>query len=149
MNFRDFDFTCCIYWVQVHGLPLQFINKDNAMKISGLFKEVIRCEHSSQKNVLGMKFMRMQVEVDISRPLPTGFFPKFEEGISWIQFRYERLEDLYYKCGVLGHLKRNCPDPLPRLSEEEGHEFGSWLRAEDGTFTVVSKGNFLQRVENS
>ncbi|KAH7542635.1 hypothetical protein FEM48_Zijuj02G0095000 [Ziziphus jujuba var. spinosa] len=53
MTLRDFEFNSSTFWVQIHGLPIQFMNKENAKKIGGLFKEVINCEDTSRKNVLG------------------------------------------------------------------------------------------------
>ncbi|KAH7510810.1 hypothetical protein FEM48_ZijujUnG0085900 [Ziziphus jujuba var. spinosa] len=50
---QDIDFNCSLFWVQIHGLPLQYMTRENAMKIGGLFKEVLQCEHSSRTNIIG------------------------------------------------------------------------------------------------
>ncbi|KAH7522393.1 hypothetical protein FEM48_Zijuj07G0133500 [Ziziphus jujuba var. spinosa] len=50
---RDIDFNRSLFWVQIHGLPLQYMTRENAMKIGGLFKEVLQCEHSSRTNIIG------------------------------------------------------------------------------------------------
>ncbi|XP_060673266.1 uncharacterized protein LOC132803771 [Ziziphus jujuba] len=47
MSVQDFDFSSSTFWVQIHGLPLQYLNKDNAIKIGGLFKDILNCEGSS------------------------------------------------------------------------------------------------------
>lgn len=96
MNLKDFNFSCATFQVQIHGLPLQFINKENALKIGSLFKGVVSCQDSSKSSVLGMKFMRIQVEVDIIKPIPTACFQQCEKGKFWIQLCYERLGDLCY-----------------------------------------------------
>ncbi|KAH7510799.1 hypothetical protein FEM48_ZijujUnG0086600 [Ziziphus jujuba var. spinosa] len=57
MALRDFDFSYSTFWVQIHGLPLQFMYKDNAIKIGSLFEEVIRCEDSLRKSILGSKYI--------------------------------------------------------------------------------------------
>ncbi|KAH7520457.1 hypothetical protein FEM48_Zijuj08G0145900 [Ziziphus jujuba var. spinosa] len=148
MSLRDFDFSSSTFWVQIHGLPLQFLNKENACKIGVLLKEVIRCEDSSRKNLLGLKYLRIQVEVHISKPLLTGFFQKIGSNRTWIQFCYERRRDFCYKCGVIGHLKNSCKSSTNNLSQTEGDEYGVWLRAEEGAFSVVSSGSHLRRIEN-
>jgi hypothetical protein len=45
-----------------------------------------------------------------------------------ILFTYEHLPDFCYICGVIGHNDRGCPN---KQNLGVGHEFGSWLRAED------------------
>lgn len=74
MLVRDFDVTYSRFWIQIHGLPLQFMNEENAIKIGGLFNKVLSCNKTTRKSIQGMKFMRIQVELDSTRPLPTGFF---------------------------------------------------------------------------
>ncbi|KAH7515445.1 hypothetical protein FEM48_Zijuj10G0027000 [Ziziphus jujuba var. spinosa] len=39
--------------VQIHGLPLKFMTKDNVIKIGNLFKAVLQCESSSRTNIIG------------------------------------------------------------------------------------------------
>ncbi|KAH7529009.1 hypothetical protein FEM48_Zijuj05G0138200 [Ziziphus jujuba var. spinosa] len=73
LTFDDLNFNLSTFWVQIHGLPLQFLTKENAMKIEGLFHKVLNCECTSRTNLIGLKYMRIQVEVDISEPLPIGF----------------------------------------------------------------------------
>lgn len=58
---------------------------------------------------MGMSFMRLQMEVDVTKPIPTGFFQMIRKGKLWIQFCYETLGDLCYNCGLLRHLKNSCP----------------------------------------
>ncbi|KAH7511779.1 hypothetical protein FEM48_Zijuj12G0018900 [Ziziphus jujuba var. spinosa] len=69
---------------RIHGLLLQFMNKDNAIKIGSLFKEVIRYEDSLRKSILGSKYLRIQ---------------------------------------------------------KDGDEYGVWLLAEDGAFSVIHEGD--------
>ncbi|KAH7532587.1 hypothetical protein FEM48_Zijuj04G0037200 [Ziziphus jujuba var. spinosa] len=48
MLIRDFDFSHSTFWIQIRGLPLQYMSKENGLKIGGLFKEVLKC-HLKQK----------------------------------------------------------------------------------------------------
>ncbi|KAH7514602.1 hypothetical protein FEM48_Zijuj11G0106800 [Ziziphus jujuba var. spinosa] len=76
MSVRDFHFTFSTFWVQIHGLPLQFLNKENILKIWGLFKDVLCCDGAFKKSLLGMKFLRIQVEVDLTKLLLIGHLQK-------------------------------------------------------------------------
>ncbi|KAH7524654.1 hypothetical protein FEM48_Zijuj06G0142500 [Ziziphus jujuba var. spinosa] len=104
---------CCLVGkVQIHGLPLQFMTKDNVLKIGSLFEAVLSCELTSRTHLVGTKYMRIQVELDIRKPIPAGFFQRMVNGTVWIQFAYERMVDFCYNCGIIGHDKTSCKLPL-------------------------------------
>ncbi|KAH7516188.1 hypothetical protein FEM48_Zijuj10G0108900 [Ziziphus jujuba var. spinosa] len=120
MSLRDFNFSHITFWVQIHGLSLQFMNRENAFKIGGLFEKnhIIKCEDTSRKSLKGLSFLRIQVEVNILKPLPTG------------------------------HLKNSCKKIGNTSSNVDGKEYGVWLRAEDKAFLVFKEGNHLRKIEN-
>lgn len=76
MSLQDFDFSHSTFWIQIHGLPLKFMTKSNALKIGSFFKEVVSYEDTLRKSGLGMTFMRIQAEVEITKPLPHRFLPE-------------------------------------------------------------------------
>ncbi|KAH7517407.1 hypothetical protein FEM48_Zijuj09G0060300 [Ziziphus jujuba var. spinosa] len=87
------------------------------------------------------------VEVDISKPLLTRFLHKVGNGSSWIHFAYERLAEFCYMCGRISHSKASCVN-LQRVEERnDGEEFGSWLRAKMGAYTVIKENNCWRRGE--
>ncbi|KAL0356380.1 UNVERIFIED_CONTAM: Retrovirus-related Pol polyprotein from transposon TNT 1-94 [Sesamum radiatum] len=52
------------------------------------------------------------------------------EGSLMVSFTYERLPNFCYKCGVLGHILRDCPMALEEEQLSEGMElpYGAWLQ---------------------
>lgn len=53
--------------------------------------------------------MRAKVEVDITKPLPIGcWVPRQDLPKIWIIYKYERLQDICFNCGILGHEQRTC-----------------------------------------
>lgn len=40
----EIDFTCSPFWVQIHGLPLGFLNAKSGLKIAQALGEVIAVE---------------------------------------------------------------------------------------------------------
>lgn len=53
--------------------------------------------------------MRVRIWVDISKPLKKGFFlRRVKEEDSWVRFKYERLLDFCYGCGMVGHAVNEC-----------------------------------------
>ena len=54
-------------------------------------------------------FVRIRVEVEVSKPLWLGIFlPRKDLSEFWIGFKYECLPALCYKCGILGHDSVGC-----------------------------------------
>lgn len=54
-------------------------------------------------------FLRVRVQIDSRAPLPPGFwFNHSATEDTWADFRYERLSDLCFRCGRLGHIINTC-----------------------------------------
>ena len=54
-------------------------------------------------------FLRLRVIIDITQPLTTSFqVSRREKGNVWVLVKYEKLQDYYYTCGVIGHDQRLC-----------------------------------------
>ncbi|XP_060669844.1 uncharacterized protein LOC132800360 [Ziziphus jujuba] len=145
-SFEDLDFNISTFWVQIHGLPLQFMTSSNASTIGGLFKNLIHCESTSRTNLVGLKYMRIQVDVDISKPLLTGFFHKLGNRGSWMHFSYERLAEFCYSCGKIGHCKQACTIVPNAASIQDGDQYGPWIRAEAEDNRVVQEAYGLRQV---
>lgn len=73
------------------------------------------------------RFVRFRVELDVTKALVAGTWSKNKEGVQqWIDFKYERMSTLCYKCEKIDHIERTCN------SEEQCNnstKFGSWMSA--------------------
>ncbi|KAE9458498.1 hypothetical protein C3L33_09599, partial [Rhododendron williamsianum] len=83
-SFSDLDFNFSPFWIQIHGLPLGFLNSKAGMVITK----------------------------SIGDPLKKGFFlRRVKEEDSWVRFKYERLSDFCYGCGMVGHAVNEVKTP--------------------------------------
>ena len=66
--------------------------------------------------------MRVYVSVDITKKLICGKKINIEGGENrWVIFKYERLPNFCYKCGMLDYAIKKCSEgPLVKEGEEEG-----------------------------
>jgi hypothetical protein len=122
---EDVVFRETSLWVQLHGLPIRRMNPEVA---NTLISSLGRIEQISDgdTNTDGGQAMRIRVHLDVTKPLCRGRKARLEKGReTWISFKYERLPNFCYWCGLLSHSDKDCPKWL--LNKEE-------LRAEDQQF---------------
>ncbi|XP_016179513.2 uncharacterized protein LOC107622115 [Arachis ipaensis] len=102
------------FWIQVHGLPIEKLNAETAKSIGNMIGIVGEVENPIKEGTLQRNFLRIRVAINITQPLQTGFWlNRGDKPKTWISFRYERLLDSYcFKCGVIGHEKKNCDKPV-------------------------------------
>jgi hypothetical protein len=66
--------------------------------------------------------------------MPGMFLPRLGLPDLWIGLKYEKLSELCYKCGTLGHAEKECFLRKALLSNQHGIRFpafGEWLRIEN------------------
>lgn len=90
LKLQEIDFSSCSFWLQVHGLPLNQMRRQNAERIGQMFKKLINVDLASNHDVSIGSCLRMRVEVDITKPLWEGFTNKKVDGsLERVRFRYE------------------------------------------------------------
>nr|XP_023890894.1 uncharacterized protein At4g02000-like [Quercus suber] len=94
-------------WVQVHGIPVRFLNQKVAEELCEGAGSV--CKGNDITEMEGGSFMRVRVLTDINKPLNKGRrFSSSQGKQGWASFKYERLPNLCYWCGCLSHVDKDC-----------------------------------------
>lgn len=80
------------------------------------------------------RYIKLLVELDLSKPLLRGTRLKYKQQETWIQFKYEQLPIFCYYCGCIGHNEKRCVRRKEDLSMNclKEEQFGAWLRANNG-----------------
>lgn len=103
------DFKPVRFWIQIHELPLEFLTVKSAEKILNQSFKVVEIEDPRVEGHIVRSFICARVELNVELPLPMGcWVQRRNMPRAWIWFKYERLQDLCFKCGVIGHEQKNC-----------------------------------------
>jgi hypothetical protein len=114
LTYDEVNLNSCVFWVQVHGLPLQNMTTVNAIKIGKFIGTVLDVENGELPGIICNHHLRIKVSIDITQPLVPGFLlPRQGRSSIWIKFLYERLADYCSLCGLIGHRKNFFPVPPP------------------------------------
>lgn len=85
----------------------------NALAIGKGLENLLEVENANSLGIIYRRYLRLLVEIDITKLILPGFFQECEDGPPiWIQFKYERIGDYYISCGFLGHKKSSCSGPF-------------------------------------
>ncbi|KAL5767638.1 hypothetical protein ACOSQ2_014421 [Xanthoceras sorbifolium] len=140
------------FWIQIHNVPLLCMTKDIGAYLGGLIGEVQDVDLGASGDCLG-KFLRVWVFVDANKPLKHLLRVDLAgtDEITVMVLRYERLPDFCCKCGLIGHVARECPaaGTSAASSSSAGPEFGLWLRATSPSRSVgVGFRHYMIRLSN-
>ena len=90
---HTFHFSTVKFWLQIHGLLVNRLTFETAMEL-GKSVGVVSCsKHRDQ--VIGGDFLRVQVSIDVSKPLCRGRKVFLGQNrANWVSFQYEKLSKL-------------------------------------------------------
>ena len=130
MPVQDIEFKTTTFWIQIHNLPFQLLTVEAAVSIGETIGKV--CRPKDLGEMKGGNFMRVRVEVDITKSLCRGQKISWDQsGEGWAAFMYERLPNICYWCGLVSHDDKDCLlwlNSKGALQIEE-QQFGPWIRA--------------------
>ncbi|KAF7820590.1 cysteine desulfurase mitochondrial-like [Senna tora] len=131
-------------WVQLWGVPLQCRTEKIAKKLCMQLGEVHEVG-LYEEQVTGCFYIRGLVSINVQNALRKGVnLGNVQDGVYWVDFRYERIPRCCYACGVFGHDESDCV--MRKTAEEKGEvfvpkELGPWIKAERSGRRVVWPGS--------
>lgn len=105
------------------------MNLENAEKLGNFVGKFVLVDKGISEARL-RPYLWVKVMVDVYKPFRTWVLVKNDDGsLRWLAFKYERLSDICYQCGLLGHPMENCPNTaFPSMGVlDPRHSFGPWL----------------------
>jgi hypothetical protein len=123
---RTLDFDHVPVWIQLWGLPPHCKTKAMGMHLGSLMGEVEAAEmyeYPGKKTIIKIK-----VAINVHKPLPTGIHVgNPTDGTCWVDFRYEKLPLVCFKCGLIGHVDKLCRNQP--LNMDTLAPMGPWIRS--------------------
>ena len=117
-------------WVQVHDIPIPFLNRGVAEDLCNAAGEV--CKDTKLSEMEGGHYFRVKTTMDVTIPLCRGQKISLENGeTGWVSFKYERLPIICYWCGCLDHADKDYDRWIESngTPNPEDQEYGPWIRA--------------------
>ena len=109
--------------------------KANIKQIGQMLGRVLEIDIAGDSMPHWKKFVRLRVDIDLSSPLKSRvFLPRPSLSDVWIGLKFEKLSELCYKCGILGHAEKDCNLQRSLLSNQYGIKFpayGDWIPTEN------------------
>jgi hypothetical protein len=120
------DFDHVPVWIQLWGLPPHCKTKAMGTHLGSLTGEV---EASEFYEYPGKKvIIKIKVAMNVHLPIPSGIYVgNPTDGTSWVDFRYEKLPQVCFRCGIIGHSDKLCHNQA--LNMETVAPLGPWIRS--------------------
>ena len=107
---------------------MRLLDFETAIELGETLGQVSPCENLSE--LVGGEFLRVHVEIDISKPLYRGRWITLDaEEEIWVSFKYEKLPNFCYWCGMISYDGKDCESWLARKdsANKEPYEYGPYL----------------------
>jgi hypothetical protein len=85
-----FTFEKATFWVRMLDLPLAWMSSEIGKKIDA-FVGTVEVVDMNSKRIRWGEFLRVKIQVDITKLLPQGRKINIEGNSIWIKFQYKRL----------------------------------------------------------
>ncbi|KAL0349594.1 UNVERIFIED_CONTAM: hypothetical protein Sradi_4108600 [Sesamum radiatum] len=125
------DLNRCDFFVHVHDISLNMMNRG----VATLLGNRIGVYWDMKMDAAGCAWgasLSIQVELDVTKPLKRALMIRATFGEELLaRLTYERLPNIYYLCGHLGHIDKYCEVRFDEAFHDPGVEtpYGLWLCA--------------------
>ncbi|PNY16051.1 cysteine desulfurase mitochondrial-like [Trifolium pratense] len=123
---KSLDFDHVPVWIQLWGLPPHCKTKAMGIHLGSLMGEV---EASEIYEYPGKQIIvKIRVAINVHKPIISGIHVgNPTDGTCWIDYRYERLPQICFNCGLVGHEAKLCRNRT--LNTDTIAPLGPWIRS--------------------
>ncbi|XP_057811394.1 uncharacterized protein At4g02000-like [Salvia miltiorrhiza] len=132
------------FWVQIHDLPAGYLTEGVGRLLANFIGTFLEYDSSNSTDVW-RQYMRVHVDIRVADPLNRFKRIKQKDGSSFVvNFKYERLNVLFFLCGRLSHSENFCELMFTPVAKDIEREWGVWLKAADRRMTNLARDKWLR-----
>lgn len=132
------------FWVHIHDLPVGYMTEVVGKQLGNFFGTFLQYDTKSNSSIW-REFMRLKIRIDVRRPLKRKKkICKKDKSEVMVNYKYEKLGEFCFICGLLSHTERFCQKKLEAGSGEVNKEWGRWLRAQPRRAASGSRRKWLR-----
>ncbi|KAM7462532.1 hypothetical protein LguiA_030653 [Lonicera macranthoides] len=127
-NPHDVQLTHTAFWIQVYDLPPGYISEQVAKHVGNYIGQFLEADANNFQGSW-KSYMRIRVLMDVTKPIKRKMkIRRPGENGTWVNFKYEKLPNFCFFCGLIGHAEHYCEKfyDFPDKSIEK--LFRTWLR---------------------
>ncbi|RID49757.1 hypothetical protein BRARA_H00535 [Brassica rapa] len=126
------------FWIQIRGIPLQYMNRQVIVNIARLLGEYIQMDYSEEIGSR-LEFVRVRLNWNVNHPLRFQRNFQFVPGVNTLlRLQYERLRGFCEVCGLITHDSGACLIQNGGPDNDNGDHNGN--EEDDDTEFVVNDG---------
>ncbi|KAJ8443328.1 hypothetical protein Cgig2_015809 [Carnegiea gigantea] len=122
----EVKFETARFWVKAYDVSAMQQTYAFACFLTSKVRSFVSCKEATMYGV--DKSLCFTVDIDISKPLKRGQKVMVGGKPMLVDFRYVKLPNFCYLCGMLGHVTKGCGYYNLDVLEYE-YQYGNWLRA--------------------
>ncbi|KAF4351720.1 hypothetical protein F8388_019539 [Cannabis sativa] len=107
-NWQDAKLDQVFSWVKIQGFLLNVFTLNNVKRISAMAGEVSDIKWNSTQQIFLNNYVRVRIGFPLHRSIFVGRFIPSNGNKVWVQFKFEKLLLLCFKCGIWGHEQLDC-----------------------------------------
>ncbi|KAL6520485.1 hypothetical protein OROHE_017073 [Orobanche hederae] len=131
-------------WVQFHGLPVEFFTETVGAALGNFVGQFLSYDSKNRWSV-GKPFMRVRVRLDVGKPLKKEKKIR-KAGGDWFvcTFKFEKLPNFCFLCGLIGHIDRHCDIFFEKKPEELVRVWDASIRAPNRRVALMGGERWLR-----
>uniref|UniRef100_A0A803MD25 CCHC-type domain-containing protein n=1 Tax=Chenopodium quinoa TaxID=63459 RepID=A0A803MD25_CHEQI len=102
----ELTFDTIRIWVKAEDVPLNKRTKSMAISMASNMGSFVEFDETDP--IGWSKYMRFRVDLNLKKRLRRGMRIAVSNGSKWVKFKYEKLIDFCFACGLIGHSHQKC-----------------------------------------
>ncbi|KAF4371787.1 hypothetical protein F8388_023100 [Cannabis sativa] len=133
-QWRDAKLDKMYCWVRMKGMPLKAFTKKNVTRLAEMAGTLAELRWINEQKMFLNGYVRARIGFPLQQSIFVGRYVPCGGQQHWVQFKFERLPLLSFKCGVWGHEQTDCNGETIMVRGENGlnvPKYGVWLKEEE------------------